>query len=384
MTEENVVPLVPSKQDAEEILIEFDSRQETLKLLCDRTKQLIEASLADAQIKFQQVQHRVKGRKKLQEKYTDPAKSYKCLDDITDLAAFRVITYYDDEVDAVANVIRKEFNVDEANTSDKRKSDPDKFSYYAINIVCGHTAERLKSVEYKKYSGHRFEIQITSILRHAWSEIEHDWYDLKKAFPATIKRRFARMAALLEIAESEFQALRKEKGNYTKSVKLQVETQVANIPLGLVSIQSFIEQEQLVEKIDKLIAKNHKGGDVDIKPRSVAFASDLASNVLRLTDIKTIDELRSALEKNEAAVIAFAAGCERLISIFHKGSPVTKGMSTIFLGLFLLASSGVGKLKPGLQKVGWTAYDAEAEKFVELANDVQQRQLGKGKTGKKD
>jgi hypothetical protein len=55
-----------------------------------------------------------------------------------------------------------------------------------------------------------FEVQITSILRDAWSEIEHPCYNLKEALPPDIKRRFARMAALLEIAESEFLALRKD------------------------------------------------------------------------------------------------------------------------------------------------------------------------------
>jgi hypothetical protein len=69
----------------------------------------IEASLDDAGIQYQSVQIRVKSKKKLKEKYLDPTKKYEKLDDITDLAGLRVITYYEDEVDRVAEVIKKEF-----------------------------------------------------------------------------------------------------------------------------------------------------------------------------------------------------------------------------------------------------------------------------------
>jgi putative GTP pyrophosphokinase len=94
------------KADVKSVLAEFDAKEDMLAAFCARTKSLIEASLQDANIRYQSVQARVKTRKKLQDKYLDSTKDYKRLDDITDLAGLRIITYYEDEVDRVAEVIR--------------------------------------------------------------------------------------------------------------------------------------------------------------------------------------------------------------------------------------------------------------------------------------
>src|SRR6266481_8211014 len=95
-----------NKAKVEDVLAEFGRRQENLAALCAKTKSLIEASLQDANIPYQSVQSRVKSRKKLREKYLDPEKKYKRLKDITDLAGLRIITYYEDDVDRVVDVIK--------------------------------------------------------------------------------------------------------------------------------------------------------------------------------------------------------------------------------------------------------------------------------------
>jgi len=202
------------RADVEGILSEFDRKKESLALFGDKTKSLIEEFLRDASVRHQSVQVRIKSRGKLRDKFLDPQKNYQRLDDITDQVAFRIISYYEDEVDRVAEVIRREFDIDPDNSVDKRENDPEKFGYYAFNFVCSYTTGRTAQVEYKRFKGISCEIQITSIVRHAWAEIEHPWYDLKGAYPTDIKRRFARMAALLEIAESEFLNLRRIQSDY--------------------------------------------------------------------------------------------------------------------------------------------------------------------------
>jgi putative GTP pyrophosphokinase len=168
-------PKTAQPKSVDPVLSEFDNKKDLLTSFCGKTKSLIEECLDDAQIRYQSVQARVKSRKKLSEKYLDPQKNYSQLDDITDLAGLRVITYYEDEVDIVAKLISREFQIDFQNTVDRRDGNLDGFGYHAINYVCRYSAQRLTSVEYKKFAGICCEIQITSILRHAWAEIEHDW-----------------------------------------------------------------------------------------------------------------------------------------------------------------------------------------------------------------
>ena len=293
----------PGKQSANSVLAEFDGKRDALQTFCQKTKDLIEDILRDANIPFQSVQARVKSKEKLKQKYLDPEKNYSQLNDITDQAALRVITYYEDEIDHVAEILKREFDVDSKNSVDKRETEPNKFSYYALNYICKYPTKRSCQPEYKKFADTWCEIQITSILRHAWSEIEHPWYDLKGAYPDDIKRRFARMAALLEVAEIEFENLRKAQSDYRKSLAVQVEAKVPNIPIDAVSLRSFVEQEPLVTKIDASLASVF--GRALSETVSDAVLENRAK-LARLAGIMEIQELRALLEKHEKAIGEFA------------------------------------------------------------------------------
>jgi putative GTP pyrophosphokinase len=335
----------PKSIDA--VLSEFDGKKDLLTTFCSKTKTLIEECLDDAEIRYQSVQARVKSRKKLSEKYLDPQKKYTQLEDITDLAGLRVITYYEDEVDTVAELINREFEIDTQNTVDRRDGNTDGFGYHAINYVGRYSAQRLTSVEYKKFVGVCCEIQITSILRHAWAEIEHDWYDLKEAFPSEIKRRFYRMAALLEVAESEFLELRKKRKDYQRSIAVQIEANVSNIPLNVVSVAAFIEQDPLVSQIDNAIALVLKAPSVTSHPAQ----AEVTAQVANLLGLRTIEDLRSALKTYEAEIVQYSA-LSRPLLLRAENAPLAKGACIFRLGLMLLAKDDDAKLSRMIKDTG--------------------------------
>ena len=65
--------------------------------------------------------------------------------------------------------------------------------------------------EYARYDGLKAEIQVRTILQHAWAEIEHDiQYKSVEVIPTPIRRRFMALAGLLEIADREFQTIQNE------------------------------------------------------------------------------------------------------------------------------------------------------------------------------
>src|SRR5277367_6262409 len=109
-----------SRASIETVLAEFESKKKVLTECGGTTKVLIKKFLEDAQIRFQSIQSRIKTDQKLRIKYLDEKKGYRGLSDITDLLAVRVITYYEDEVDRVSEVIRREFDVDAKRSVDKR------------------------------------------------------------------------------------------------------------------------------------------------------------------------------------------------------------------------------------------------------------------------
>ena len=335
------------KAGVDVVLAEFDSRRDVHAAFCEKTQNLVEEFLRDANIRYQSVQARVKTRDKLREKYADPKKNYKQLDDITDQVAIRVITYYEDEVDRVAEIIKREFEVDPRSV-DKRETEPEKFGYYALNYICKYSTARACQVEYKKFASVYCEIQITSILRHAWSEIEHPWYDLKDAFPDNIKRRFARMAALLEIAESEFLSLRQLQSDYMQSVAVQVETGVPDITIDAVSMRSFIEQESLVRELDKSLGLAIGVGFAATLPDRVVESRADAAKAAGMTKLQ---QVRDYLEKYRAEIPDFARRCTQEVWPPNPpGLQATRGVCIYTLSQLLVSIQGTAELVKFLQR----------------------------------
>lgn len=352
----------------EAVLAEFGRREPILASFCARTKSLIEAILQDANLRYQSVQARVKSKGKLEKKYLDPSKSYRQLDDITDLAGLRVITYYEDEVDAVAAVLEHEFNIDRKESVDKRSTEPDRFGYRAINYVCSHLEKRILDVEYKQFAGVKCEIQVTSILGHAWSEIEHEWYDLRDAYPDDVKRRFSIIAALFELAGREFVDIRKSKAQYERAVALQVEAGVSDIPVDAVSLRTFIEQEPLVAEIDLKVASilglelRELMGDDVVEWRS---RSARAAGLAKLQDVVR------ALDRFKEAIPVFAARCRNELWPQHPASAFAeRGISIYQLSMLKAASEGREALEAFFNELGFPAITWDLARQAAIAKDL--------------
>jgi ppGpp synthetase/RelA/SpoT-type nucleotidyltranferase len=357
-----------SKASVEAILAEFSRREPTLTYFCARTKSLIEAILHEANLRYQSVQARVKGTTKLEKKYLDPTKNYQELDDITDLAGLRVITYYEDEVDAVAEALEREFNIDRKESVDKRNTEPDRFGYRAINYVCSHLEKRILDVEYKQFAGIRCEIQITSILGHAWSEIEHEWYDLRDAYPDEVKRRFSIVAALFELAGREFVDIRKSKAQYERAVALQVEAGVPDIPVDAVSLRTFIEQEPIVGELDNVVA-SALGLSLDAPLNDAAL--ETRSRLVNLAGIKKLQDLRSALLTYRRAIPEFMKRCSTEVWPNAPSSTnADKGVCIYQLALFLATRQGEKELFTFFRSMGAASTSHDNQLIHSIANEI--------------
>jgi ppGpp synthetase/RelA/SpoT-type nucleotidyltranferase len=330
----SVVP----KTDVESVLAEFEQRQPMLATFCAKTKALIEACLQDADIRYQSIQARVKTEKKLREKYLDPVKEYTKLGDITDLAGLRVITYYDDEIGRVVEVIEEQFEIDKKESVDRRNTDPDRFGYRAVNLICSHLDRRTSDVEYKRFAGVCCEIQVVSILGHAWSEIEHEWYDLRDAYPTDVKRRFSIIAALFELAGREFVDIRKLRADYGRAVALQVEAKFPDVPVDAVSLRTFIEQEPLVGEIDAAVASVL---NMTLAGSITDAVLEYRSKAVSFAGLNRLQDLRIALGKFQKAIPLYAEICGREVLPGYPRAPVAeRGISLYHLASLLSSSRG--------------------------------------------
>ena len=130
--------------------------------------------------------------------------------DVSDLVGVRVIAYYPTDVDAIAQQLMRNLDIDKSRSIDKRPLDAsDKFGYRSVHLVARLRTDRAKLAENAALAGMWFEIQIRTILEHAWAEIEHDVvYKASVDYPPHERRRFASIAGALEILDREFLALR--------------------------------------------------------------------------------------------------------------------------------------------------------------------------------
>ncbi len=136
--------------------------------------------------------------------YRDPAAQ------MTDQLAARVISYYDEDVDTIAEILRSKFYVDEMRSVDKRTDlTTREFGYKSVHLIARLRKSEQSSPQYAGFGSQVFEIQVRSILEHTWAEIDHEIrYKAGIEFPDITQRRFAALAGALEILEGQFRILR--------------------------------------------------------------------------------------------------------------------------------------------------------------------------------
>ena len=200
----------------------IDEKKESFRLLANKTNELLLAIFKSNNIVPHSVTFREKDPEKLREKISRHGKKYITpLKEITDLAGVRVITYFPSDIEKILPLITENFVIDTANSIDKRRAtDPSMFGYASVHLVVEFTDSRLNLPEYAFFKGMKCEIQVRTILQHAWAEIEHDIvYKSHDDIPFELRRKFASLAGLLEIADREFETLKSDELKVRKEIK---------------------------------------------------------------------------------------------------------------------------------------------------------------------
>jgi ppGpp synthetase/RelA/SpoT-type nucleotidyltranferase len=154
------------------------------------------------------VQARAKTFSSFAEKMARKAQRYMALGiGPTDLCGARVIAETQAEVDRVSAVIRETFIIDEENSVDvSTRLKSSEFGYLSVHYVVQLRAKEICGVPVPPEIGIRkAEIQVRTLLQHAWASISHDRiYKASFRVPEHFSRELARVAAFLEEADGQF------------------------------------------------------------------------------------------------------------------------------------------------------------------------------------
>jgi ppGpp synthetase/RelA/SpoT-type nucleotidyltranferase len=278
---------------ADLILKEYDAQRSLYEAFAPRVRQIIR-ELPDIElIKILDIYARVKERDSLEAKVRKSLGRYTKLDDITDIAGVRVVTFFEDDVARIAKVIADIFDVQSEHSEDKSTTlGIDRFGYHSVHIVARLDKSRLALREFARFAPCTVEIQVCSILQHAWAEIEHK-LGYKGAFslPDDIKRKFNVLSGVLELSDAEFIRIR-EAIEFTRR-EIETKTlQGAPLEINGISIRYFIDGNYVLKRIES---------NVDTITRTVRrdgarFPDVLANGLVQCGYENTYEIERSLLE----------------------------------------------------------------------------------------
>ncbi len=216
-----------------------------LQKAAEQAEKLVKSLLLGFQAEIHLISARAKSpdsalSKVLRKAYENPMKG------LTDCIGVRVIAYYQSEVDKIVDQLSSEFDIDKKKSVDRRRAlGLRSFGYRSVHLIARLKGFRASSPEYAELRGRWFEIQVRSILEHAWAEIEHEVvYKSGINYPEDVLRRFAAIAGTLELIEKEFRGLRGERGTLIDGYRDEYKMgRVGREPLDTARLLGLMEAE---------------------------------------------------------------------------------------------------------------------------------------------
>lgn len=221
----------------------YASNRSLYEAFTNEIYEIIRKLLADAGMNPQTIQRRTKDLESFRDKLPrvdyDPKQ-------MQDLSAIRIILYVKGDIEQVVEILRSAFDIDETRSIDKaRELGIDRVGYRSVHIVASLLDERLKLSENRKFSGLFFEVQVTTVLAHAWAEIEHDRsYKFSGKLPGELQRRFRLLAGALEMMDNEAWSIASEVDKYSKDVTTKTKMgKLDEVEINSTSLMQYMKEK---------------------------------------------------------------------------------------------------------------------------------------------
>jgi putative GTP pyrophosphokinase len=272
------------------ILDEFSLVRPQLEASVAALGESLQKELELAGIRLHSFNSRLKTEESLRAKISRPDKNYDSLWEITDLIGFRLVTAFEDSVEEIGKLMEARLPVDLANSRNRMQfEDHERFGYRSLHYVCFFP--RLPGLDLPPQA--RFEVQVRTALQDVWAELEHDLgYKASDIAPSSLRRRFSRISSLLEIADEELVAIKRELRAYLEGAR-------EHLRLDLISLQELARQSE-VEAADLAIAKK-----LGLGLGENVFYPDYLLRALQLAGLGSPHGVLEALAKGREQILEF-------------------------------------------------------------------------------
>ncbi len=302
------------------ILEEYRKSEKDFELMRQIVSHKLQSAVDESGIRTFTIQSRIKSEDSLAGKLVRKEGWYSQLSDLRDILGARVICYFADDVDRVGKLIEEIFDVDTGASTDKRELiAASTFGYLSLHYICRLPEGGNYPEELRKW---RFEIQVRTLLQHVWSDVEHDiGYKAEFGMPRKAERGFARISALLELADDEFVRVRDLMGDYTESVRTSIiEDTADDVRLDVVSLGEYV---RLNKPMRELLNRMADASDAQIEEYNpAAYVEQLEwlgittigglSRMLAQNEEMALKLLEHALEATDLDIISSSTGLRYL------------------------------------------------------------------------
>jgi len=244
---------------SEELLNQFRERRPIFERIAKLAYDHVSEMLQVQNFPITGIEYRIKAEDSLKGKLELKGQKYHSLEDITDIFGMRIITFFSDDVDKVAVIIKHLFDINWAMSVDKRKRHQvNSFGYNSLHFICSLPKTIVDDPSCPQLNEYRFEIQMRSALQHVWSSIEHDLcYKSVGHLPNDYKRQFSRLAGMLELADDEFSRLRIRMTEYRRQVtSLVASGKMDEVPFSLENYRKYLETHPFEHLNQRIAAVN--------------------------------------------------------------------------------------------------------------------------------
>lgn len=246
---------------------------------------------------FQTIEARTKDLDSFEAKVDLPEKEqkYKDISEVTDLSGIRIICYLNEDADRVCQRLAELYDIDQEHSVNKNEELKDnEFGYRSRHFVVQYPAARAGLFENAKFAGLKAEIQVRTILQHAWAAI--DWklrYKNSSEVPQNLRRRVFRVSALLELADDEFSSLSKAVTDLRKEYEQKLESGNFEMGIDRESVDLFLEKDQ---GLDQLVEQAKEVG-FSISPNHPKARDPYGGFITTATSARftTVDQLKTKI-----------------------------------------------------------------------------------------
>lgn len=265
MEEKNKLETVKEKYEES-----FQAKKPSYEKLALNIKLNLEALLKENSIDFMEVNYRIKESDSFCEKICRKEKEKNItidnpFEEVQDICGIRIICYYVIDLKKIDRIIRKNFQIIDSEYKNEKLKE-NEFGYLSNHYIVKLKEEWLKLPILKGLENWMAEIQVRTILMHAWADISHKLNYKQANTDKILARKLNQLSALFEIADSHFITLKNaSQKKYSEEIKEAKIPEEYSIDLMRAIFKDYIKIENIERISDEMtedLIKNLKRLDV--------------------------------------------------------------------------------------------------------------------------